>query len=191
MLQLLFNSCELDSISVFTEVLRVLSGYSLYHCSMPHCCGQPLKLASQWGILEKPLRRALEQIIPAQPQSGMAHLHPGLTSHLVLHSTLQAKVFIVYPPVSNFTLSFGCNTFSYFPTYDLSTINPDLIPATLLQAAFGNIPRHTHQIERLSNSNSMAPFPSRSASPPEYIPTSTTRAPDLLGKTCGGGGYVG
>lgn len=59
------------------------------------------------------LSRALGQIIPAQPQSGMAHLHPGLTSHLQ-HSALQATVFIVYPPVSNFTSSFGCNTFSIF-----------------------------------------------------------------------------
>lgn len=107
---------------------------------MPHCSGQPLKLASQWGTLEKPLSRALGQIIPAQPQSGMAHLHPGLTSHLQ-HSALQATVFIVYPPVSNFTSSFGCNTFSIFQ----SMTSQQSIP-TLFQPHCSRLPLVTSHV---------------------------------------------
>lgn len=85
--------------------------------------------------------------VPAQPQFRMTHLHPGLTLHLVLLPlTLQVRVFIICPPLFGFILSSGSDIFSSFPICDLLTINPDFIPATLLQAAFGDIPLHSQQV---------------------------------------------
>lgn len=140
-------------------------------CTMRH-----LREASKWGTWNESSSRILNLEWLTFTQAS----HPAWP--YLLLSRLKSSLFIfLFPIASNFTSSFGSNTFSYFPTCDLSTICPDTIPTKLLQDVFGNIPRHTHQIEGATIPLVNQPLAQ------SIFPTSATRAPDLLGRPCCGG----